>query len=227
MRDRLRRLSERQVFASVLIMTFGVNLALSLYSIARHGFRSQIVFSNSNSLTLVAVESVLGCLIGYVLYVRGWRLRQIGLVVSGRGTLQGLALWLGYSVAVGLLYRALLVLYPAIADYTRQISFSGDLNLLTVAAVCLVNPLFEEALTVGYVTRHLRLEGPVFVVATSTLFRLLAHIYQGPVAVVSILPLGIVFAVIYWRTRSLWPLVVAHVIADFIGQITLSISAGA
>jgi membrane protease YdiL (CAAX protease family) len=42
------------------------------------------------------------------------------------------------------------------------------------------------------------------------------HLYQGPLASISILPLGFVFAAMFWRWRNIWPLVVAHTIANVV-----------
>ena len=33
-----------------------------------------------------------------------------------------------------------------------------------------------------------------------------------------LLPLGLLFAFVYWRWRLLWPLIVAHGVMDFMGQ---------
>jgi membrane protease YdiL (CAAX protease family) len=37
------------------------------------------------------------------------------------------------------------------------------------------------------------------------------------VAALTILPLGLVFAMVYWRWRLVWPLIVAHGVMDFMG----------
>jgi membrane protease YdiL (CAAX protease family) len=46
---------------------------------------------------------------------------------------------------------------------------------------------------------------------------LLCHLYQGPVGIVSIVPLGILYGYAYSRTRMLWPLILAHIVIDLIG----------
>ena len=56
-----------------------------------------------------------------------------------------------------------------------------------------------------------------FAVGVSVLIRLLYHTYQGPMAVAFIFPMGVLFAVAYWRRRALWPLILAHGLFDFIG----------
>ena len=46
--------------------------------------------------------------------------------------------------------------------------------------------------------------------------RLAIHLYQGAIGVVSVLPIGILFAVYYLRTGKLWPVVVAHAAMDLV-----------
>ncbi len=52
--------------------------------------------------------------------------------------------------------------------------------------------------------------------SASTLLRFLYHLYQGPLASISILPLGLLFGLVYWRWRNLWPLIVAHTITNIL-----------
>jgi uncharacterized protein len=49
----------------------------------------------------------------------------------------------------------------------------------------------------------------------SVAIRLLYHLYQGPLGVLYIVPLGLVFAWWYARSARLWPLVIAHALYDF------------
>jgi membrane protease YdiL (CAAX protease family) len=42
--------------------------------------------------------------------------------------------------------------------------------------------------------------------------RLLYHLYQGPIGVVTIVPMGLLFGYAYARSRQLWPLIFAHVL---------------
>jgi len=58
----------------------------------------------------------------------------------------------------------------------------------------------------------------------STVVRMLYHLYQGPIGIITIVPMGLLYGYTYVRTRQLWPLIVAHVLVDIIG---LSIAAGA
>jgi membrane protease YdiL (CAAX protease family) len=46
--------------------------------------------------------------------------------------------------------------------------------------------------------------------------RTLLHAYQGAMALVSILPLGLVFTIYYARSRRIWPVIVAHMLFDVV-----------
>ena len=52
----------------------------------------------------------------------------------------------------------------------------------------------------------------------SAAIRFDCHIEQGPISALTILPLGLIFAAVYWRWRRVWPLVVAHGVMDFLGM---------
>jgi membrane protease YdiL (CAAX protease family) len=58
--------------------------------------------------------------------------------------------------------------------------------------------------------------GVAFAVNVSTALRVTYHLYQGAAGVISVVPVGLVFAYYYARNGKLWPLIVAHGILDFI-----------
>ncbi len=47
--------------------------------------------------------------------------------------------------------------------------------------------------------------------------RLLYHLYQGPMGIITIVPLGLLYGFVYVRTRQLWPLILAHMLIDIAG----------
>jgi membrane protease YdiL (CAAX protease family) len=57
---------------------------------------------------------------------------------------------------------------------------------------------------------------PVVCVNVSVALRLVCHLYQGTLGVLSVIPVGLIFAYWYVRTGRLWPLIVAHALLDFI-----------
>jgi membrane protease YdiL (CAAX protease family) len=94
---------------------------------------------------------------------------------------------------------------------------TGRVRLLDLALVCLVNPFFEEVFVSGYVIAALDPRRTAWTgINVSVAIRLLYHLYQGPVGVLSVVPIGLVFAWWYARTGRLWPLVMAHALFDFL-----------
>ena len=89
-----------------------------------------------------------------------------------------------------------------------KVTPSAPVILMLVFIV--VNSIFEEALVTGYVVTALAEQGPALAITASTLLRFAYHLYQGPVASISVLPLGLMFAAVFWKWRTLWPLVMAH-----------------
>lgn len=98
----------------------------------------------------------------------------------------------------------------------------GALSLTVILLVSAVNPVFEEAMGVGYFIHALRRFGMWPAVLASAGFRALLHAYQGFTAVVIVLPLGIAFAVVYSRYGRLWPLVVAHAVFSLVALLPLA-----
>ena len=91
-----------------------------------------------------------------------------------------------------------------------------------IAAVTLVNPIFEEVFVVGYLFERLKRTAPLILVALSVIIRVSYHLYQGWIGIVSVLPVAVLFAVTYWKTRNLWSIVLAHAAMDFIGLVPAS-----
>jgi membrane protease YdiL (CAAX protease family) len=84
----------------------------------------------------------------------------------------------------------------------------------------LINPIFEELIVVGYLIPVLeKMKNLTFAINVSVMIRLLYHLYQGPVGVVSIVPMGLLFAYWYAYKRNLWPLLIAHFIEDLLGLV--------
>ena len=72
----------------------------------------------------------------------------------------------------------------------------------------------EELIVLGYVTHVLQHRGPFFAITISTCIRLSYHLYQGPLVMIIVIPMGVLFGIIYWRYRNLWPFMLAHAFYD-------------
>ncbi|HEY0697788.1 MAG TPA: CPBP family intramembrane glutamic endopeptidase, partial [Micromonospora sp.] len=80
------------------------------------------------------------------------------------------------------------------------------------------NAILEEIVVVGYLTTRLRELGwrMAATVAASAVLRGSYHLYQGFGAFIGNAVMGVVFALIFLRTRRILPLVVAHTLLDVV-----------
>jgi membrane protease YdiL (CAAX protease family) len=76
--------------------------------------------------------------------------------------------------------------------------------------------LLEEVVAVGYLVTRLRQLGftEIAAIGSSALLRGTYHLYQGWGGFAGNLAMGILFGVVFVRTRRTWPLVIAHFLLD-------------
>lgn len=162
----------------------------------------------------LAVQLILGAILVPFVRWRGWRMARVAGAPEPPDILRGGGVWL-LSMAA---YMVSFVIWHAVApdtvDQLRHVVPTGSVSLAAAVAMSLVNPMFEEFLFLGFGVNALRRFGLPIACAVSLALRTAAHLYQGPMAIVGILPLGLAYTVYYARTGRLWPVVVAHVIQD-------------
>jgi uncharacterized protein len=218
----LHRLSPAQEFVVVMGIAFGwfsLSSLLGFTEFFSNAIPTDPLATEPEDLYRIMVyEAVALLLIAILLRVRHWQLWQFNLQITWRTTLAGLGLagadLLLYFLALTLVFEPF---FPAsTALYPDEVSASLDVT--TTAVFSLLNGFYEEVLVVGYVYLALAArQGFGFALFVSLTIRLLYHLYQGPIALVSVIPMGGLFFYIYARYRRLWPLVLAHSLLDFIG----------
>jgi len=155
----------------------------------------------------------------WFLRVRGWTLAKFGLSVTARETLWGLGLFAGvWALTIAVQVVAQLAfgfdMHAAMGRYPKV----GNLGMQVVFVASAVNGVFEELFVAGYVITVLRqLRGVWTAVNVSTALRMLYHLYQGPLGLITVVPMGLLFGHVYARTGRLWPLMLAHVLLDIVG----------
>jgi membrane protease YdiL (CAAX protease family) len=78
--------------------------------------------------------------------------------------------------------------------------------------ISVVNAIAEELFVTGYVITALQPRRGLWVaINASVVLRLLYLLYQGPIGVLTSVPMGLLYGYLYSRTRQRWPLIVAHV----------------
>jgi membrane protease YdiL (CAAX protease family) len=92
-----------------------------------------------------------------------------------------------------------------------------NISLISLVLYATINPIFEEFILVGYIVTAIREKyGLLISLILSVGFRLSFHIYQGPIILLSSLPMGIIFTIYFWHKRSIVPLIIAHGLMDFL-----------
>jgi membrane protease YdiL (CAAX protease family) len=180
--------------------------------------------SNERFLRTMIGEIVLTVTLGAWLWHRGWRPhRTVTEPFAGTDVLRGLGVWVG--AYLGYIVWALLcyLLMPKVVTAALAIQHQGRPTLTVALTLSVANAIFEEFLWLGLGIAALHAAGVRVTVAatTSLVLRLLAHVYQGPLAIIGVLPLGVVFTAYYLWTRRLWPVIVAHAMQDIVALVAL------
>jgi len=152
---------------------------------------------------------------------------------SGKGLgkfgLGGFVWWEGGALALAVLFALMMV---PVVIHRFFYTFAPDLAKESAAQLKLVNSLrprllidyplmvvskimgatSEEFIMRGYLITRLRSLGPNVLVSSLISAALFAsyHIYEGPVAVVGVFVMGLIFTIPFLATKSIWPGVAAH-----------------
>ena len=235
LRDRVGKLSPQTEPLLVILVAFGLPMARSLWTFLTATVHP--VLSEEHLRQTLILEPLLLTLLGTFLWLRGWSLRRLGLnqwLPTGREALEGFALFL---VAQLIHYAAFLTLYlalqivamifmghavtiAALTPGSTPAFITRGFTLPTVLVGSILNPIFEEVLVCGYIISALRdHRGLKVAFVVSVAIRTTYHLYQGAYGAFSILVLGTLAAGWYARQRTLWPIIVAHGLFDFVGLI--------
>ena len=96
---------------------------------------------------------------------------------------------------------------------------SVHLSWLSVLPAMILNGFYEEITCMGYAFNQFATKlGPFFALVLTVLLRMSCHTYQGLVHAVGIGAVFFVSGLVYWWTRNLWPLILAHIIVDAVSM---------
>ncbi|MED5619757.1 CPBP family intramembrane glutamic endopeptidase [Ideonella sp. BN130291] len=199
---------------AVVAICFGLFIVWSL-SAAAAGFQTGTGFSDAVFTETIAIECFLGSTALWFLRGRGHSVRTLLPLPTWWGTLLGVALCFACLVGWGLVSPLFSVAEQA-AQPISQIMAVSRPSLTMIVLASMVNGLYEETFLVGYLVRGFSGLGASLALGISLLVRLLYHVYQGPIGALSVVVFGLVVSLFYWRTRLLWPVVVAHALQDVI-----------
>jgi CAAX protease family protein len=213
MREAIRNLSPRGEFFLIVGICFGYFSISSIITLLRgvrefHMTTPRVLFGIAIEVTVLVVSA-------WILRIRGFDFGRLGLRFRWPAFLAGIPLIIATLVIYWATYALAAWLYPAVRQMqTPKMIHSASIVVMTL--FILLNSLFEEAAVTGYVINSLSEQGAALSITASALIRFVYHLYQGPISSLSILPLGLVFAAVYWKWRNLWPLMTAHTIANLL-----------
>jgi membrane protease YdiL (CAAX protease family) len=186
-----------------------------------------IALTDAIMLRSWGLQLLLSATLGVWLWRLGWRPHRTATRPFAWTDLpRGLGLWVAAFAAVlgwALVCRALL---PNVFAAAIETQITGRLHLAVVVPYALFNAVFEELLWLGLGFAAFRRLGVVWAGGLSIALRIMIHAYQGPLAVITIVPMAVLFTVYYIRTRRLWPIVAAHAFQDLLSLGLLAVGAG-
>jgi membrane protease YdiL (CAAX protease family) len=188
-----------------------------------YGGPGVLLVSTARFARTLIVEALLAATVGVWLWRQGWRPHRTATrPFQWRDMGRGLGLWLAALLGCAiwlLLCRAVVPEWTNAAVHVRRV---GELAGAMVVPLSVINALFEELIWLGLGVAALQRFGVGRAAGISVGLRTLVHLYQGPLALIAILPLGLVFTAYYVRTRRLWPVVVAHACQDVLALTIIS-----
>ena len=215
MKSLIRNLSTPAEFCLVILLSFGLWIYGSIRVLAAHMMHSpppQPTFSNGELFLGIVSELVILVIVFWIGRVRGWSFATFGLKVSWKLTGAGFLLLVVTFVALVIVAVIANTIHPA----GTSPKLNGGVTWLFVLPFLIINPFFEELLETGYFIHRLQRYGRWPAVLTTSLFRGGLHAYLSFNGALSLFVMGLIFGLVYWRWRQLWPLIIAHSLGDLI-----------
>jgi uncharacterized protein len=206
MKSFIRNLSAPAEFCLILFVGFGPFIALQLWNCVQS---KRVAISNGGVVAFPIVELVLLAAVLWIGKIRGWSLVAFGSRMSWRGTGSGILLFVVAEAAMISVTMEAQIIHPEQSPITV-----GRLAVLPVLLISIINPVFEEVLGTGYFIHSLQRFGMWPAILASAVFRGGYHLQFGVNAALGVFAFGVIFGFAYWRWRQLWPLIVAHLLAD-------------
>ncbi len=212
----IKMFSREFEFATIILIAFGYLIIGSVIAFLIPV--ATIRMTGSYFHFLLIYETLVLFFLGWFLRLRGWRLERLGLKFNEKDLLTGAWLATAAYIAYYISWFTMAIMLPDIMQTIVQRKLSiPDIGLFTIISVSIINPVFEEIFVCGYVISALKEDkGLWFAVVTSIAIRLLYHVYQGPIAFICIIPVGLIFGYWFAKTGRLWPTIAAHAIIDVI-----------
>ena len=214
MKALIRKLPPVAEFCLVIFLFVGVTIVYRTRMLFK-GFGqppnpAPIHIPNSGVLWQALFELLLLGVVLWIGRIRGWSLKTFGLRPGWKWSAVGVVLFFAVGLTARLIAAIINLLAPTLLPSVQQTRVVSELSLAFIVLISAINPVFEESLWGGYFVHSLKRYGMWTTVLASAFLRTFCHAHLGIRALVSILPMGVIYGLVYWRWRQLWPLVVAH-----------------
>ncbi len=219
---------EIAAIVAIIIGYSAVASAWQAWQGSSHNYIAELLTDNRMVRTMAMECAILGLLFVYLKW-RGWQPADLRIKPTWRSSGLGVIMLPAMAIANSLtVVIGFLILYLAQSHDQRFLAFvAGDgphlkfhtihVSWFSVVPAVVINGFFEEITCMGYAFNQFAAKrGPIFALVLIVLLRMSCHTYQGPIHALGIGAAFTVSGLVYWRTRNLWPLILAHIIADML-----------
>lgn len=214
MKKWLQKLSNIQELVLVLTLAFAWFILKSNYLLIKTFIDSKITIKQDTfRFTIVlAIEIAALIIIFYILTVRKQKLSSFNLQFGFKDVLIGIALfiptYLVYYFSSNLLYYLFSSL--PVPSYHLSATF------FSIILLVIINSFYEEFFLNSYLFQRLAHWNVGWVLVLSVLIRAGYHTYQGLVATLVIIILGLILSGYFSKYRKLWPIVIVHLLTKVV-----------
>ncbi len=209
----------------VLFIVFSQLIATSLYVVFTGVSPNSASIGKVFALTGILMELGSLALLRYVLFRQGRSFASLGFGFSWldipRALWIALASYIAFIIWWVVLSQTYWLTGRALNSTPRNVEFMS--SMLSVAGVIFlfINPFFEELIARAYVITEVRfLTGsPFLAVLASVLLQSSYHLYQGIVPALLSMALFGVFSLYYVRAKKIMPVILAHMLFDFLALV--------
>lgn len=215
MKSIIRGLSVPTEFFLVVFICFGLTIManvmwlihnISPSHVSPMPANSAVHLNNDGIIVSVVLESLTLGLALWIGSIRGWSLTTFGFRPTCKRTGAGVGLFIAFFCIQRLLGLLMRGVFHTAVDFHRV----SHLTVPFILFICIINPVFEESIEVGYFFHALQRHGMWVTVLASAAFRGFLHTTMGISGFVLMFAEGLLHGFFYWRWRQLWPLIVAH-----------------
>lgn len=200
----------------VLTICFGMSIYGSIASFTSSKPAAEINFDDSKLISLVVFELFISGICIIFLWLRDYKIwEKLSFEITFIDSLLSLSVLILSYLAYAITFAAVFSIFGA--ENISSPAIRNSAHLFSIVILSLINPLFEEVFVVGYFFDKMKSQNVWLIILASALLRTSYHLYQGWLGIISILPIGLIFAFVYSRRRNLWILYLAHALMDLIG----------